>query len=504
MFCYNATVSEISYSPEQQPENNGYFGVRFSNVQENKGNGVFVNNASITIPDTPPVPIGNLEIKWRPGAGILQSSHIVPGIEEAVGIAAGGLAGFKANAKIETDGTINRRNFLKGVAGAAVGMVTGETVAYNLTPQIARPLIDSKYPDLWKNDPMRAALGMSYPWRAINQELGKVRQLDKTPELLSVETVRENPDYSVDAMHISHQNGNDTVYMVKPKDVNTVRARAMVSAAHASTPGFVTLGENLQQFTYDVTHDAAKQYDIVGLTDEIRTFHHNSEFFFENHTVPTAIALSADNKPISLTSATWSHPFSMNYGDLSEANITTPTEWLCLASKSGIWSPDLLKKFDKNILIADIRKNLAIWKAKFTADGLTEAIAGHPAYHRHLMINNEGQMSILSDEEGWNYFEQSILTDPDSLESFSLIRPGTLLDMHKDNNPGERKGGAVNLMAINGLLFDEKGTYLSTVTLNQDVRFNSDLLKDFLNKLDPNARYYLGTDEHGGGGIVLM
>jgi hypothetical protein len=61
-----------------------------------------------------------------------------------------------------------------------------------------------------------------------------------------------------------------------------------------------------------------------------------------------------------------------------------------------------------------------------------------------------------------------------------------------------------NGMAINGYLLDANNSIRSIITMNQDTRMNSGQLIDIVQKIDPEAKYFVGTDEHGGGGFLHL
>jgi hypothetical protein len=66
-----------------------------------------------------------------------------------------------------------------------------------------------------------------------------------------------------------------------------------------------------------------------------------------------------------------------------------------------------------------------------------------------------------------------------------------------------------NNMTLNGMLLDQEGNFIGILKLYQEIRLNweqiKNICKDYLTKngLDNENFYYVGFDEHRGGGMII-
>ncbi len=482
---------EALVKSETEQTAGSYYGIAYSEwAMLPSQEGFVLNKSKIVDPHGKVYPIGEAKVTWTPRKQYTKDTEIVSG-------AIGGLAVMHAVVaeEIKKKGTLTRRGFLR----ASLAGATGATIGHKTLPLAAENAVH--HTDTGKNNPAYAIQALAHPlnvkahYEAVVTEPTDMRI---SPE---VDTVYSSDAYTIEARTLEHSLGKDTIHVLRPGVASDVSLSLHTAAGLPSQSGTVTIGADLTEYAKGITQRQEDSYTIYGLLKKPYVANVRGRTFKESHTIPSAIALHVDGDPVAVTSASWTHPFAISHSDTAEISVDTLPAWVGFASKTGVLAPDFLQHWGKDTSIAQMRQYLPLLKEKFTADGWTEAMAGHQAHHRVLTFL-EGKLGVMGDVEAWAEIENAILHNPSLLEQKAYVKPGSIIDLQEDTPMNERGGGIENAMALNGYLLDENSELRSIVTMNQDTRMQAAELIRLLKDLDSEARYYVGTDEHGGGGIL--
>jgi hypothetical protein len=400
---------------------------------------------------------------------------------------------------------VNRRDFIKSLLKAAAGITTASVLAPDMLETIL------KGTTLGASEPMRPALGSRYPveaFRYVIPELSHFQNLEHIPTGELTTTASQSGLYSLDRMPLTTEKYTTDVYAVRPAQKAALSVITTANPYFHNTDNWQTLTAQLRMFA-----DAAKigsngsENTLLGAAKPMPTSPHHVEIPLQTHTIPNAIVVSSADIPIAVSSLSWTNHMAINYSRTASARTTdgkplSPTEWHCLSSNSGVWTPDMIEKWGEK-LFSDVQLNKNIWKSKFTEYGWTEVPEDHPAYHRVLRISPEG-MTVIDAADAWDELDNKITNRSADLDDTAYVRPGfiaTPLDppmSHRQNN-----------MTLNGMLLDQEGNFIGILTLYQEIRLNweqiKNICKDYLTKngLDNENFYYVGFDEHRGGGMII-
>lgn len=392
---------------------------------------------------------------------------------------------------------ITRRDFLAGLFSAAAATM--------FAPEIIEEAAKHTPAGL---DPMRPVLGSRFPLESLKYFDGQIYRHpnEATIKPADLQTAFEAPDHSftLETMTIAFDtNHQGLLYCVKPKNSNV--SIRFISPLYMQQHGpDLTLGIQMNTFCDEAGMSPTRYLLGQGARPQ-EVAKHSTPLISKLHTVSNALVLAIDSKPIAVSSATWTHPMAITYADSIKArkddgSPIAPIEWLAMNSCSGVWTPQMLKKWPN--IYQDVETNSDIWKSIFTDSAWTEFSTQHPAHHRALILTEGGDCKIVSDENAWQQLAHAVASGTPLYKT--IVKPGTVLA--PSDPPIEVRE---NDMAINGMICDATDKPVCFVTLDQNIRMSStkviEVLKAYLHKtnLDPEHFTYVGFDEHAGGGVIM-